>query len=210
MQSLSRLSLSFSCAAVFACRLDALVEAGRLDGKQLGRASVEHQGALVQAEKSGLTHSRALKASQNNLERLAKLDASLERMAVRRAKLEPRRTIRQLDIAQDTILTATKLTAAQLISFALREYLPSMPMSPHTFVTRVFGLSGRKELHPTEEHIVFVENPRDPEVNAAVADACRRLNERKLQREGRRLRYSVEEANSSPPERKGGSIDPAV
>jgi len=180
-------------------RLDALVATGRIDGKQLGRASVEHQGSLVQTEKSGLTHARAQKASQSNFERLAKLDASLERMAVRRAKLEPRRTIRQLDVAQDTILTAAKLTAAQLISFALREYLSSMPMSPHTFVTRVFGLSGRKELHPTEEHIVFVENPRDPEVNAAVADACRRLNERKLQREGRRLRYSVEEANSSRP-----------
>jgi hypothetical protein len=173
-------------------RLDALVEAGRIDGKQLGKASVEHQRALVQAEKSALAHTRARKASQHNVERLEKLNAALERMAARRAKLEPRRTIRQLDVAQDTILTAAKLTAAQLISFALREYLPSMPMSPHTFVTRVFGLKGRKELSPAEEHIVFVENPRDPEVNAAVAAACLQLNSRKLHREGRRLRYSSE------------------
>ena len=125
------------------------------------------------------------------------MDAALERTAARRAKLEPRRTIRQLDVAQDTILTAAKLTAAQLISFALREYLPSMPMSPQTFVSRVFGIRGRKELRPTEEHIIFIENPRDPEVNAAVGDACRRLNERKLNRDGRRLRYSVEEVSSS-------------
>ena len=72
-----------------------------------------------------------------------------------------------------------------------------MPMTPHTFVSRVFGLRGRKERHPTEEHIVFIENPRDPEVNAAIADACRRLNDRNLQRDGRALRYSVEEASSS-------------
>jgi hypothetical protein len=180
-------------------RLDVLVEAGRIDGKQLGRASVEHQGALVQAEKSALAHSRAQKASQHTAERLEKLEASLERMATRRTKLEPRRTIRQLDVAQDTILTAAKLTAAQLISFALREYLPSMPMSPHTFVTRIFGLKGRKELLPAEEHIIFIENPRDPEVNAAVADACHQLNQRNLQREGRRLRYSVETPRQSQP-----------
>ncbi|MHB8878568.1 MAG: hypothetical protein ACYC8T_33130, partial [Myxococcaceae bacterium] len=180
--------------AVRRCRLDALVEKGRVDGKQLGRAAIELQGALLRAEGSELVFTKAQKALKQNFERATQVGAALERAAVRRAKLEPRRTIRQLDVAQDTVLTAAKLTAAQLISFALREYLPSMPMSPHTFVSRVFGLHGRKELHPTEEHIVFVENPRDPEVNAAVADACRRLNERKLQRDGRRLRYSVEEA----------------
>ena len=125
------------------------------------------------------------------------LKAKLERTAARRAKLEPRRTIRQLDVAQDSILTAAKLTAAQLISFALREYLPSMPMTPHTFASRVFGLRGRKEIHHDEEHIIFTENPRDPEVNVAIAGACRRLNERKLERDGRRLHYSVEAAPSS-------------
>jgi len=178
-------------------RLDALVEKGRVDGKQLGRAAIEHRDALVRTEASELVLAKAQQALKQNLERASELDASLERTAARRAKLEPRRAIRQLDVAQDMVLTAAKLTAAQLISFALREYLPSMPMSPHTFISRVFGLRGRKELHPTEEHIIFVENPRDPEVNAAVADACRRLNERKLQRAGRRQRYSVEAACSS-------------
>ena len=51
--------------------------------------------------------------------------------------------IRQLDTTQDTILTATKLTALQLISFALREYLPSMPMTPQTFIQRVLSVRGR-------------------------------------------------------------------
>jgi len=178
-------------------RLDALVEKGRVDGKQLGRAAIEHRDALVRTEASELVLVNAQQAVKQNFERIIEVDASLERTATRRAKLEPRRTIRQLDVAQDTVLTAAKLTAAQLISFALREYLPSMPMSPQTFISRVFGLRGRKELHPAEEHIIFVENPRDPEVNAAVSDACRRLNGRKLQRAGRRLRYSVEAACSS-------------
>ncbi len=178
-------------------RLDALVQRGRVDGKQLGRAAIEHQGALVRTEASELVFAQAQQALKQNLDGASELDAALERTAARCAKLEPRRTIRQLDVAQDTILTAAKLTAAQLISFALREYLPSMPMTPHTFVSRVFGLHGRKELHPAEEHVIFDENPRDPEVNAAVADACRRLNQRKLQRAGRRLRYSVEAARES-------------
>lgn len=178
-------------------RLDALVEKGRLDGKQLGGAAIEHQGALVRTEASERVFTQAENALKEHNERATKLDAALERMAARRIKLEPRRTIRQLDVAQDTILTAAKLTATQLISFALREYLPSMPMTPETFASRVLGLPGRKETTPKEEHIIFIENPRDPEVNDAVADACRRLNERKLQRDGRRLRYSVEEAHPS-------------
>ena len=45
---------------------------------------------------------------------------------------------------------------------------------------------------PGEEHIVFYENPRDPAMNQAMAEACRQLNERTLIRHGRRLRYSVE------------------
>lgn len=178
-------------------RLDALVEQGRIDGKQLGGAAIDHQGALVRAETSELVFTQAQDSLKDNLERATKLTAALERAAARRAKLEPRRAIRQLDVAQDTILTAAKLTAAQLISFALREYLPLLPMTPETFASRVFGLRGRKEIHPDDEHVIFNENPRDPEVNAALADACRRLNDRKLQRDGRRLRYSVEEARSS-------------
>jgi len=37
-------------------------------------------------------------------------------------------------------------------------------------------------------------SPRDPEVNVALHDACRRLNLRDLQREGRRLSCAVEAA----------------
>jgi hypothetical protein len=67
-------------------------------------------------------------------------------------------------------------------------------LSADTFISRVFPLHGRKEIEPTLESIVFYENPRDPEINAALTDACRRLNQRHLQRDRRRLRYAVEPA----------------
>jgi hypothetical protein len=109
----------------------------------------------------------------------------------RSAHLEHQRSIRQLDVALDMVLTATKLSCALLITYALREYLAATPMTPHTFATRVFGIRGRREVRPEEERIYFYENPRDPDINAALADACRRLNARRLSREGRRLRYAM-------------------
>ena len=65
--------------------------------------------------------------------------------------------------------------------------------APETFVSRVFALQGRKEIEPSVERVVFYENPRDPEVTAALKDACHRLNQRKLRRQDRLLLYSVEE-----------------
>jgi hypothetical protein len=117
-------------------------------------------------------------------------------IAARRKRLEPQRTIRELDVAQDTILTATKLTAVQLISFALREYLPAMPMTPQTFLQRVLSISGRKEIGDDQELLVFYENPRHALVNDALRDACVRLNRRALRREDRRLRFAVEQPSA--------------
>jgi hypothetical protein len=106
------------------------------------------------------------------------------------------------------ILTATKLTAAQLISFAMREYLPSMPMTAATFIRRVFTIHGRNETHPGEELVIFYESPcdyesprdyesphdyespRDPAVNYACC-VCR-LNSRDLCRNEYALRFAFE------------------
>jgi hypothetical protein len=179
-------------------RLDALVAEGRLEGKQFGRAAVEHQEALVRTETSEHAFRVAQEALKQNQERSNELEARLEKMKARRAKLEQQRTIRQLDVELDRVLTATKLTCALLITFVLREYLSAMPMTPHTFATRVFGIRGRRELRPGEEQVVFYENPRDPEVNAALAGACQRLNKRHLTRDGRQLRYKMAAADGGP------------
>jgi hypothetical protein len=172
-------------------RLDALVTQGLREGKQLGRAAIEHQEALVRAEVAVLDCDAAKKAMLRNDTRVAELETNRATVAARREKLEPQRTIRQLDVALDSVLTAAKLTCALLITFALREYLAAMPMTPHTFVSRLFSIRGRKEIRPEEERIYFYENPRDPEVNAALADACLRLNKRRLSIGNRQLRYEM-------------------
>lgn len=173
-------------------RLDDLVVRGKTSGKGFARAAVDHQQALVRAEQTTAAATAARTACDHNETKAAKLEEQLAKLTARQQHLEPQRTIRQLDVAQDRILTASKLTAAQLISFVLREFFVALPMTAETFVTRVFPLRGRKEITPTDERIIFYENPRDPEVTAALHDACRRLDERALRRDGRRLHYKVE------------------
>jgi hypothetical protein len=175
-------------------RLDVRVAAGKTGGAPFARIAVEHQGALVHAEQTAAAATAAREALAHNEARTAKLEQQLADLAARQRHLEPQRAVRQLDVAQDMILTATKLTALQLISFAMRMYLAALPMTADTFISRVFSLRGRKEIEPTVERVVFYENPRDPEVTAVLHDACRRLNQRALQRDGRRLRYAVEPA----------------
>jgi hypothetical protein len=178
-------------------RLDALVGGGKTSGSTFARVAVEHQQALLRTEQTASAATAARAAVERNQARTAKLEQQLAESAARQKHLQAQRSIRQLDVAQDEILTATKLTATQLIAFALRVYLTALPMTPETFVSRVFPMRGRKELEPTVERVIFYENPRDPEVNAALHDACRRLNQRNLQREGRRLRYAIEAAPTS-------------
>lgn len=175
-------------------RLDALLAQGRSEGKQLGRAAREHRDAQSRAATSQRELEQAEQEHAAQLKRIAELKTSLAQLSTRRTKLEPQQTIRQLDVAQDSVLTATKLTLLLLISFVLREYLPGMRMTPHTFISRVFSVRGRKEVSLDEERIVFYENPRDPEVNTALVEACRHLNSRHLRRKGRLLRYSTESA----------------
>jgi hypothetical protein len=175
-------------------RLDALINSGKTQGKTFARTAVDHQQALEKAERQAAVMDKASQRHEANLAKTDKLKQQLEQNTAKQAQLEPQRRIRQLDVAADKILTATKLVAALLISFASREYLTTNPMAPETFISRVLTLRGRKEVGPLDERIVFYENPRDPEVTAAVSAACEVLNRRALQRDGRRLYYAVEEA----------------
>lgn len=179
-------------------RLDALVAQGKTSGKTFARTALDHQQALAQAEASAKAAQKASAAFDNNSARRAKLEQQNVDAAERKAHLEPQRTIRQLDVAQDAILTAVKLTALQLIVFVLREYLTSMAMTPETFLLRVFSIQGRKELRPGQELIVFYENPRDPKINDALRHACDILNKRAIRRQDRALRFDVE----PPPKKK--------
>ncbi len=179
-------------------RLDQLIAQGTTTGTAFAKAALEHQRALVHAETCTKAATKARAALDKNAAQRAKLAQHADEIAARRQHLEPQRTIRQLDVTQDSILTATKLTAAQLIAFAVREYLPAMPMTPQTFISRVLTVSGRKELHRDREVIVLYENFRDPLVTAALRDACDRINRRALRRDGRLLQFVVE---PPPPKR---------
>lgn len=172
-------------------RLDALVAAGRRDGKQLGTAAIEHQAALLRSESTAADFAKTQALETRAVSRASDLDAMLAEAAARSEKLEHQRNIRQVDVALDMVLTAAKLTCALLITFVLREYLAAAQMTPQTFSARVFGIRGRREVLPGEERVFFYENPRDTDINAALAEACRRLNSRRLSRDGRRLRYEM-------------------
>ena len=173
-------------------RLDALVEQGRCEGKAFTQAATEHQQALAASEKTHEAFDAAQEVKKKQLARETELKTRRDKAAERCAHLEGQKSIRQLDVALDSVLTATRLTLALLITFVLREYFAGNPMTPDTFMSRIFGMKGRRVTRPGEEHIVFYENPRDPAMNQAIAEACRQLNERTLIRHGRRLHYSVE------------------
>ena len=171
--------------------LDELAKSGPGKGQDAAGTLVGYHDALVRAEKAGAERGRAEKALDRHRDRVCNLEKDSEASKNKRARLEPRRMIRELDVEQDRILTATKLTALQLIEFVVREYLLGFLMTPETFVSRVFSIAGRREVTAELEQIVFYENPRDPKVNAELADACIRLNARNLKRNGRLLRYAM-------------------
>lgn len=172
-------------------RLDRESARGEPTRDAFGRCAAEHHSALVEWEQAQVALRRAKTRLDQNQNQRAKLEARLLKVEARLKSLASRQ-IRQVDVALDSVLTSTKLTGAQLISFVLREYLREQPMSPQTFVARVLPVRGRKEVTRDTETIIFHENPRDPEVTDALAAACRRLNARRLTRDGRRLHYTLE------------------
>jgi hypothetical protein len=174
-------------------QLDQLIENGETNSATFSKAAVAHHTATTAAEDAETTRVQArTKLEHAQAQREKTLDA-IEQMTARAVKLEPLREIRQLDVALDTVLTAMKLTLAMLITFVLREYLPSAGMGTETFLNRIFRLRGRRETTADREHIVIYENPRDPRANAAIVEACNILNARALVRDDRTLSFAVEQ-----------------
>lgn len=172
-------------------RLDEAMAENRT--QRLARVAADHHAALTRTEGTEQRFRAAQERLKARIEKREKSNALLRDARKRAQDLEGMRTIRELDTAQDSVLTATKLTLALLISFVLREYFAKTPLSTQTFASRLFSMRGRRETTPDEERVIFYANPRDPEMNGALASACERLNKRRLTRSGRRLRYSLEE-----------------
>jgi hypothetical protein len=172
--------------------VDERIAHGDVESVTFAKAAVQHYAALTQEEQSREVLDRLEKSASQHETRRERLEASISKADARVAHIEPQRQIRQLDVALDTILTATKLTALQLILFVIREYLVGYSMTAMTFISRLLTTRGRLIRRPTEEIVIFYENPRDPEMAGALRVAAERLNSRGLAREGRALRYVVE------------------
>jgi hypothetical protein len=173
-------------------KVDEYIARGDAKSAKFAKAAAQHHASLTQEESSRKVLDRLEKASSGHKTRTQKLEASISKAQARVAHIEPQRQIRQLDVALDMILTATKLTALQLILFVIREYLVGYSMTALTFISRLLTTRGRLIRRDNEEIIVFYENPRDPEMAGALRVAAERLNRRGLAREGRALRYVVE------------------
>lgn len=179
--------------AVQGQQLDHYITAGETKTAAFAKAAVAYRSATTENENAAA----ALERTETAIERAQTLRENtlddIEKMAARAAELEPMREIRQLDVALDTVLTAMKLTLAMLVTFVLREYLPSAGMGTETFLNRVFTLPGRRETTADREHIVIYDNPRDQRVHAAIVEACEILNARALVRDGRALSFAIEQ-----------------
>ena len=173
-------------------KVDEHITRGDAESARFARAAVQHHASLVQVESSRKVLDRLENKASKQEARAQKLAASIAKAQARVEHIEPQRQIRQLDVALDMILTATKLTALQLILFAIREYLVGYSMTALTFISRLLTTRGRRIRRDNEEVIIFYENPRDPEMVGALRIAAEHLNRRGLAREGRALRYVVE------------------
>jgi len=177
-------------------RVDALGAGDSGRPAERSRAVEQHHQALVEAEAAARTYLAAEQKRQQHQEAHDKAVSKREQLRERAQKLKPQQIVRRLDVSLDTVMTAVKLTAAQLIAFVLRMYLVSMPMTAETFLSRVLSIRGRREVREDQERVVFYENPRDPEINAALTQACQHLNTRELHRDGKRVFYEI---RPSPP-----------
>ena len=174
-------------------RLDHFIEQGQTKAASFAKAAVACHEATATHKATEVALQRTKTKIERAHTRRQDLLDDIEKMSRRAEELEPMREIRQLDVALDTVLTAMKLTLAMLITFVLREYLPTAAMSTETFLNRVFTLRGRRETTADRELIVIYDNPRDPRAHAAVVEACEILNARALVRDGRSLSFAVEQ-----------------
>ncbi|GAG13896.1 unnamed protein product, partial [marine sediment metagenome] len=129
--------------------------------------------------------------------RADKQQAQLDKWEEKRQKLESRKEILEADVSQDTLFTTMKLTLAMLVNFFVREYMPR-PIAWETFVERIGLLPGRRETTADTLIIVLYGNRRDPKLMKKLAEACERINERRLTLKGRLLHYALEWPDGPP------------
>ena len=123
--------------------------------------------------------------------KLEGLVASLTAIAKRQGELDSRRTIYRSDVELDQIATVYKLGFALLAETAMRDFFGGVRMSVETFTRQILHLPATKCTYKHEVVIQFA-CPPDKAVRAALEDACKRVNDLQLSRDGRALRLGVD------------------
>lgn len=179
-------------------RVDAGLKAEQTHTRAFATASAELREATKQ-EREAVQRNKSLEAQHSKLvSRADKQQAQLETWHEQRQKLESRKEILEADVSQDTLFTTMKLTLAMLLSFFVREYMQHRPLDWTTFMERVGLLPGRRETTSDTVTVVLYGNGRDKKLMKVLAKACSRINERRLIRKGKLLRYALEWPNGAP------------
>jgi len=186
--------LRVNAAKARQARQDDLVDgelAARRPNKQALQARVESakaertrkdeaQAAVAEADKRVVEEDAKL---QKDRKRLPRLDAEIR-------DLESRKGIYQADTEMDRIATTFKLWFVLICEYMLRDYFGGMRISLSGLMRQILSLPGTRTLEGSVEHIRLLASP-NREIMSAVEQACERLNERRIVRDGRTVRISV-------------------
>lgn len=96
-----------------------------------------------------------------------------------------------VDTELDQILLAFKLTFLNLCHTFLARYCDGRRLEIDTLISALFTLPGARLRTRATETIRIYRQPRDPDTMALVETACRRLTDRRLVRDHRRLIFEL-------------------
>lgn len=176
-------------------RQDGLVKA-ELTASHLDRSILETRIHVTQAERDRLAEAQTrVEAVKTQLQKqeneIHKAESRLPELDREIAKLESRKEIYQPDTALDSIATTFKLGFALLCEHLILTYFAGMRISLHGLMHRILSLPGTRTITGKVEHI-HIRASRDRDLMLAVEAACARVNERKIIRNGRTVKLSVD------------------
>ena len=95
------------------------------------------------------------------------------------------------DTGRDSIMTCLKVMLIGLLEFTLREYFDNTTMNWRGFIETILPLAVTVRTSETRRLYQVEPNARQPERMAQLAAALRRINQRKLSRDGRLLVFEM-------------------
>lgn len=138
---------------------------------------------------------------------VARSETSLARKQAELDQLAGRQRIFTVDVALDQLMNALKLTFMNLAALWMARFLPAPRLQLDTLIRGVLTLPGERQI-TTERHTIrLYRHDRDHELMERVAEACQRLNDLQLTREGRALRFELVDPPRRPAPARGAMVD---